>query len=215
MQTSPREIAIVDFGDNDTQRLGAALRALGHGVQVVSRPAEVAEAPIAILSHPGSQAQVRGLLSDSGMAEALEARAHADLPTLALGSALFALCEGYNTGYESGPGLGLLPGIVRPLPSQTVRGAPLLSPHLGYNEVRPLKAVPLMAEAELFYFAHDHVIDVGQDWSDVLGETSHALLFPSLIARGQLIGALFQPEMSGLTGRRFLSSFAQLRRGAS
>ena len=216
MQSTRRgiEVAVVDLEDGDHQRIMGALTFLGQSPYLVSTAGELAEAPLAILSHPGPLPHVLNQLKKQRLAAAMEARLEAQLPTLALGTAFHALCEGWSIGNEGGPCLGLLPGIVRPLPSQDPLGRPLRSPHIGYNTVTPTNADGLLSEEGLFYFAHSSVVDVGQSWDEVQAETQHALIFPSVIARDALFGVQFRPELSGEVGRKMLSSFCNYRPNA-
>lgn len=203
-----RQVAIVNLGSTNLLRLSHAIRALGHEPVIAEGGAEVAEAPIAIVGGAGDLGQALARIEASGLGEALRARVDAGLPTLAIHLGALACCEGFTDRGGSGPGLGLLPGVVRRLPEQGVRGEILDSPHVGWSQIRLLRSSPLLPAGGAFYFAHEQVIDPGSRWDeDVLAQAEHTLIFPAALAAGSLTGLMFHPEMSGAAGLGLLARF--------
>jgi len=205
-----RQVAIVDLGNTNLTRYKYALAALGHRPEVATSGASIAEAPVAIVPGSGNLHQTIQHLQRSGLAEGLRARVEAGLPTLAINIGTQVFCEGYVDIDGSGAGLGFLPGIVRRLPDQGVKGDPLINPHIGWNAVKVLSPVGPVTKDDIFYFAHQRVIDVGTRWDEcVKAQTQHTLIFPAVISQGSLVGLQFQPELSGTAGLRLLSDFCR------
>lgn len=206
-----RQVALVDLGRSNLNRLSFALRALGHTPTVVDRAAAVAEAPLLILGGASDPVGAVASLRRRDLAAGLDARVRAGLPTLAINVGYHALCQRV-TGADGRvvDGLGLLPGTVRPLPAQGIRGDALKRPHLGWSTIRQDHPNEWMDGPLTAWFAHDQVVDLGRGWdTHVVGVGEHTLLFPALVARGNLVGAQFHPESSGPAGLAFLSRFTR------
>ncbi|MGH9902866.1 MAG: imidazole glycerol phosphate synthase subunit HisH, partial [Pyrinomonadaceae bacterium] len=91
-------------------------------------------------------------------------------------------------------------------------------PHVGWNQVRPLRLHPLLDGIEdgtFFYFVHSFYCEA-EGKEDVLGETEYGVSYASIVARGRICGVQFHPEKSQHAGLRLLRNFSSgdLSRGA-
>ena len=203
-----RQVAIVDLGTTNLTRFKHALTCLGYRPEVITSDSAIAEAPIAVVPASGALAPLMQHIRRSGISEGLTARVEAGLPTLAVDAGAHLFAEGFVEDKASGPGLGVLPGIVRSLPDQGVRGETLVNPHIGWNQAELVKASPLLKSSAIYYYAHRRVVDVGSQWEAcVLAQSEHTLVFPALLSQGSLVATQFQPEMSGAEGLSFLARF--------
>jgi imidazole glycerol-phosphate synthase subunit HisH len=101
-----------------------------------------------------------------------------------------------------GQGLGVLAGRVRRLQ------APRL-PHMGWNDVEPVRPDPLLPDGEplVAYFAHGYAAESAET-AQVLAWTRYGdELFPAVVRHGAIWGVQFHPEKSGAAGLRLLRRF--------
>jgi imidazole glycerol-phosphate synthase subunit HisH len=122
------------------------------------------------------------------------------------------ICVGMQVLAESGEefgvhrGLGWIPGRVR-----RFRDHSLPIPHVGWNEVRASGAAALLGEYPTldFYFVHSFVFEAADD-ADVVGTTSYAETFPSIVRRDNIVGVQFHPEKSQKAGMLLVGNFLRL-----
>lgn len=197
-------VALIDYGAGNLHSVANALRAAGAtDLSVTADPDAIAVADRVILPGVGAFAScMAGLRAIDGMVEAMEQR------VLAQAAPFLGICVGMQlmaeTGEEFGehPGLGWLPGRVRRLrPANGER-----VPHMGWNDVAPTAAHPLLAPGEA-YFLHSYAYD----GAHVLATTDHAGPVTAAIGRDNLAGVQFHPEKSQRYGLDLLSRFLSWR----
>lgn len=126
------------------------------------------------------------------------------------GTPLLGICLGMQLLFESSeesptePGLGLLPGVVRPLVTDRKL------PQIGWNSVRWTEGARLAPEGgderdAIYYFVHSFVVEPAEP-ELVLGECEYGETFCAVAGRENVIGVQFHPEKSsdaglGLLGR--------------
>ncbi|MGH9331661.1 MAG: imidazole glycerol phosphate synthase subunit HisH, partial [Vicinamibacterales bacterium] len=97
-------------------------------------------------------------------------------------------------------GLGLFPGRCTRLAAARV-------PHVGWNSLDPARASALLdgiPPGAQVYFTHSFAAPVTDT---CVASTLYGTPFASLSARGNVAGAQFHPEKSGVVGLRFLRNF--------
>ena len=106
------------------------------------------------------------------------------------------------------PGFGWIPGrVVRFHVDQSDRT--LHVPMMGWNYVqvvRPHQLVADLGDDPRFYFAHSYHMEC-DDPGDVLGLTTYGYAFPSIVQRGNVMGAQFHPEKSHRFGMKIFENF--------
>jgi glutamine amidotransferase len=201
---SRSEVCVINYGLGNLRSVENGLRAVGASVRVVRTPDEVTHAARLILPGVGSFNEGMRNLRDSGLAEAICSAAKQGTPLLGicLGMQLLASHgdEGGNT-----QGLGLIPGRVK----RFVATPALRIPHMGFNEVFPLKASPLfkaVTDGSDFYFVHSYhvVVDHAQDG---LAHANYGEPFMAAIHRDNVFGTQFHPEKSQSQGLQLLENF--------
>src|SRR5690242_6381509 len=110
-------VAIADYGAGNLRSLCAALVRAGARPEVTTDPADVLEAPLAVVAGVGHVASAAAGLERTRVAEALRERAAATRPVLGICVGMQLLFEDSD---EGGAGLCLLPGPVRRLEAARV-----------------------------------------------------------------------------------------------
>ncbi len=85
-------------------------------------------------------------------------------------------------------------------------------PHVGWNQVAPVKQHPLFAgldEQPYFYFTHSYYVSPEKP-NDQLALTNYGNLFVSAVAKDRIMGVQFHPEKSGTAGLRLLANFGNI-----
>ncbi|WP_419827710.1 imidazole glycerol phosphate synthase subunit HisH [Sphingomonas sp.] len=200
-------LALIDFGAGNLRSVANALAAAGaDDVRVTADPADVRGADRIVLPGVGAFGACRDALAAiPGMIDALDARVRRDaVPFLGICVGMQLLAD---TGEELGrhDGLGWIPGTVRRLPDR----ANARVPHMGWNDVKPDRAHPLLPPGEA-YFLHSYAFDPA-DPADRLAATDHAGPVTAAIGRDTIVGVQFHPEKSQAYGLAFLSRFLAWR----
>lgn len=85
-------------------------------------------------------------------------------------------------------------------------------PHMGWNDVSPLKRHPLfngLEEDSIFYFLHSYYFNC-KNKEDVIAETDYGISFASAVSSNNIYGIQFHPEKSHQYGEKLLHNFAKL-----
>ena len=197
-------IALIDYGAGNLYSVHNALKAAGAtGIAVTADPEAVLKADRIVLPGVGAfGACASGLRAIPGMVDALEAR------VLREAAPFLGVCVGMQLMAERGEelgthaGLGWIPGTVRQLPP-----APgIRVPHMGWNDVIPAAAHPLIEAGEA-YFLHSFAFE----GENVLATTEHGGQVTAAIGRDNMAGVQFHPEKSQRYGIALLERFLAWR----
>jgi glutamine amidotransferase len=211
------QVAIVDYGAGNLRSAAKAFeraaREIGRSVAVVvtAEAAAIAAATHIVLPGDGAFADCRrGLAALPGMDEARERAVRGE------GRPFLGICVGMQLlatrGTEHGvtPGLGWIAGeCVRLSPGD----ARLKIPHMGWNELVPRAAHPLLAGIEPgahAYFIHSFHL-VARDPGDVVAVAAYGGDVTAMVARDNVAGMQFHPEKSQQAGLRLLANFLRWR----
>lgn len=194
-------VVVVRLGVGNTASVMFALSRLGSHAVLSDDADTIAQAERLILPGVGAAAHAMRQIDQLMLRPAL-----ATFPRPMLG-----ICLGQQLLYEASEegeasGLGLLGGVVTKLPSSPKTQAP----HMGWSKLRLVRANPLTQGIEpdaYAYFAHSYVCPLG---ADTLATAEHGVVFPAMVARGNLFGCQFHPERSGVIGERVLANFLSL-----
>jgi imidazole glycerol-phosphate synthase subunit HisH len=199
-------LALIDYGAGNLRSVENALKAAGAAeVLVTADPEVVRGADRIVLPGVGAFAACMGALSGiSGMVEAMGE------VVLDKGQPFLGICVGMqllaDTGEEYGShaGLGWIGGTVRALkPSDPA----LKVPHMGWNDVTPVGAHPLIVPGEA-YFLHSFAIE-DIDPLLLLANTDHGGTVTAAVGRGNIVGVQFHPEKSQSYGLALLNRFLE------
>jgi len=198
-------LALIDYGAGNLHSVANALKAAGAANVAITDSAElVARADRIVLPGVGAfGACASALRAVPGMVEAMEQRVRRD------GVPFLGVCVGMqlmaDTGEEAGihAGLGWIRGTVRHL---TPADPAAKVPHMGWNDVVPAAAHPLIQPGEA-YFLHSYAFE----GEDVLAATDHAGPVTAAIGRDTMLGVQFHPEKSQRYGLELLARFLKWR----
>jgi glutamine amidotransferase len=202
-------IALIDYGAGNLHSVHNALIAAGaERVAVTSEPKIVRGARRIVLPGVGSfKACADGLRAIPGLEAALEERVLDD------GVPFLGVCVGMQllatVGLEYGrtPGLGWIPGEVRPIE----RTDPAIKvPHMGWNDVSPTphrNGATLIERGEA-YFLHSFHFQP-HDGRHVAAMTDHGGGLVAAVARDNIVGVQFHPEKSQAYGLALLARFLE------
>lgn len=197
------KVVLADYGAGNLRSVCSALGRAGAEPAITSDPAELLEAPLAVIAGVGHvESAARGL---GPLADALRERAAAGRPILGIcvGLQLF-----FGESEEGGCGLGLLSGPVRRLRARTV-------PHMGWNALETTRASELLdgLDGEDVYFAHSYAAEPDDDGVAV-ARVDHGGSIVAAVEAGPLAGVQFHPERSGAAGARLLENALRWSRSA-
>ncbi len=202
-------ITIVDYGLGNLGSILNMLRKLGVPSELSGDPARIATATKLIL--PGVGAFDNGMenLARLGLVEPLNRRVRDE------GVPILGICLGaqlMTRRSEEGrlPGLGWIEAdTIRFFSRQPVAGMKV--PHMGWNDLRVLKASPLFAPdtEQRFYFVHSYHF-LCDDATDLLAAATYGYEFIAAFSRGNIHGVQFHPEKSHRFGMELLRRFAAL-----
>lgn len=204
-------VGIIDYGVGNLFSLQSSLRYIGEEAVVTKDIDTLDKCDRIILPGVGAFADAAEKLKQSGMAEVV-------LEQAAKGKPLLGICLGmqllFEKSYEYGScdGLGLIPGVVRPIAPMIGEG--LKVPHIGWNGLhfpKDKEKCPLfqeLREEDCVYFVHSFAAVDCDEF--VTATVEYGAELTAAVARGNVYGTQFHPEKSGETGLKILKAFCAL-----
>ena len=211
------KVAIVDYGSGNLRSVAkafertAAEEGIAARVEVTDEAEKVARADRVVLPGVGAFADCRrGLAAVPG----LEAALHEAV--IARGRPFLGICVGMQLmadcgrEFETVAGLGWIGGeVVAIEPGDSA----LKIPHMGWNEIEPRAAHPLLAGLEAgahVYFVHSYHFRL-TDPADLVAVTAYGGPLTAIVGRANLAGTQFHPEKSQEAGLRLIGNFLRWR----
>jgi glutamine amidotransferase len=203
-------IAIIDYGMGNLRSVAKALERVGAQTAILNTPDRLDEADKLVLPGVGAFQDAMTHLQERGFVEPLRAWAAGGKPFLGICLGLQLL---FDVSFEDGQhaGLGILPGKVVRF-DMSGRPERLKVPHMGWNQVRFVKASRLTAGLEqgsYFYFVHSYYVEPA-DPDAVLGVCDYGAPFTAMVEKGNIFATQCHPEKSQNVGRKLLENFARL-----
>jgi glutamine amidotransferase len=196
---------IVDYGSGNLRSVQKAFEHVGVPAAVGSDAGAIRDAAALVLPGVGAFGAAMAQLESKGLVEPLVERIEAGVPFL-------GVCLGLQLLFEASeedpgvPGLGLIAGDVRALPSK------VKVPHIGWNQAELCNCSDLfdgIPDSSAFYFVHSYAV-VPRSPGAVLCVTDYGgVTFVSGIEAGNLAAVQFHPEKSSTLGLRFYRNFAR------
>ncbi len=197
MSATAVDVAIVDSGGANIASLEFALARLG-AQGIVTRDAGVIRAAKRVLlPGVGSAADAMSRLAGAGLIPVLRG----------LEQPVLGICLGMQLLFEqSAEGdcecLGILPGRI-----ERLAVAPLPVPHMGWNQLQPQRADPLLTDIPAgahFYFVHSFAAAAA---AHTLATADYGGPLSAVVRRGNFRGVQFHPERSARHGAQLLRNF--------
>jgi imidazole glycerol-phosphate synthase subunit HisH len=210
-------VAIVDSGSGNLRSAAKAVEraatedGISAQVEVTNEPEVVTSADRVVLPGVGAFADCRrGLATLPGLEAALhEAAITRARPFLGICVGMQLMAD-RGREFETVDGLGWIAGEVVAIEP---RDAALKIPHMGWNEIEPRAAHPLLAGLGAgvhAYFVHSYHFRLA-DQADLVAVTDYGGPLTAIIARGNIAGTQFHPEKSQEAGLRLIGNFLRWR----
>ncbi len=208
-----KKITIVDYGLGNVlsaqQSFKKAAKDKNIKVDVIisKLPSDIDTSTHVILPGQGAfKSCIDGLKNITGMIKSLERFALEDKKPflgICIGMQLLAT-ESYENGLHQG--LNWIPGQIKKLPNKNLK-----MPHMGWNEVVPLKKNKnnLFIKESDYYFVHSFYFDC-RNQDNIVAETNYGLNFASIVFKENIYGVQFHPEKSSKQGQILIESFIGL-----
>ena len=203
-------IHIVDYGLGNIGAFLTLYKRQDIPAVAVSTPDELAKADHILLPGVGSFDHAMQLLNASGMRETLDDLVKdKKVPVLGICVGMQILGDSSDEGQD--PGLGWIPGRIRDLASRGGQHQGLPLPHMGWNDIAPTRAIPLLKGISdpRYYFLHSFYFD-NADPADCAATAHYGSDFSCIVNRGNVWGVQFHPEKSHSFGMALLKNFAEL-----
>jgi imidazole glycerol-phosphate synthase subunit HisH len=210
-------VAIVDYGSGNLRSAAKAFERAAREneipaeVKVTSAPEAIARADSIVLPGVGAFADCRrGLAAIPGLEAALhEAAINSARPFLGICVGMQLMADA-GREFETVEGLGWIAGDVAAIePADPA----LKIPHMGWNEIDPRSAHPLLAGIGAgvhAYFVHSYHFRLA-DPADLVASTDYGGPLAAVIGRDNLAGTQFHPEKSQEAGLRLIGNFLRWR----
>jgi glutamine amidotransferase len=210
-------VAVIDYGSGNLRSAAKAFEraareaGIAGEIAVTRDPDQVRAAERVVLPGVGAFADCRrGLAAVPGLEAALAEA------VIARGRPFLGICVGMQLmasrgrEFETVDGLGWIAGEVVPLAPDDPA---LKIPHMGWNELRILRAHPLFAGLPPHahaYFVHSFGFAAAHA-EDVLATVDYGGPVTAAIGRGNLAGVQFHPEKSQAAGLALIENFLRWR----
>ncbi len=198
-------IVIIDYGVGNLRSVQKAFEQLGHEAIVSEDPKALLMADGVVLPGVGAFGDAMQALKQRQLAEPIINFANTDKPLLGICLGMQLL---FSTSEEYGEhaGLNLLPGRVLKF------SLDYKVPHVGWNQLLIERSHPLVehvSDKAHAYFVHSYYVAPAAP-SLIVAKTEYGISFPSMVAKGNVMGVQFHPEKSSQTGLKMLDNFAHM-----
>ena len=195
-------IALIDYKAGNIASVKKALDALGADSEITDDPKAVARADKIILPGVGHFAATQ-TIDKSGVRAVVE-------QAIAAGTPFFGICVGMQWMLQSSEeapevrGLGALNCSCERFPTS------VKVPHVGWNQIRPVRASRLLRGVEpgaFVYYSHSYRAPLAPE---TVAVTEYGGEFSAVVERDNTFGVQFHPEKSAKAGMQILKNFVEL-----
>jgi glutamine amidotransferase len=199
-------ITIIDYNAGNIRSVLRACAEVGAKAQITSDPEKVARAEKIIFPGVGAAPSAMAYLEKTGLDKALTKVFRMGIPILGICLGTQIVLDSSEEGDQKC--LGLIPG-------KTVRfrlkDKRLKIPHMGWNEVKVIKAHPLLdgiKAGDEFYFVHSYYPQP-KDKENIYAVADYGGDFCCALGNKNLFAVQFHPEKSGRLGLEILEKFVR------
>lgn len=195
------DVVVIENGGGNVASVRYALERLGVNAELTHDAGRVRRATHVILPGVGAARDAMQRLQAAALDRVI--------PTLV--QPVLGICLGMQLLFDaSAEGdvacLGVVPGRAERFPDAA--GLPV--PHMGWNQLDPVRESPLLANiapGDYAYFVHSYALPVGPH---TVATATYGAPFTAIVSRGNFHGAQFHPERSARTGTQLLANFLAL-----
>jgi glutamine amidotransferase len=199
--------AIIDYGVGNLFSLESSFAAIGESAFVTDDAGRILSAERVILPGVGAFSDAAEKLRKTGLDKTV-------LEASSRGTPIMGICLGmqllFDESLEYGRhrGLGLIPGVVRPIADVIPEG--LKIPHIGWNALEITKETPIfkyIKEGDHVYFVHSFYASDCDSF--VTANCEYGARLTASVQRDNVFGCQFHPEKSGEVGLSILKAFCE------
>lgn len=214
---SKTEVAVIDYGLGNLLSVRRGLEHCGATVTVTADPDIIRSAARVVLPGVGAFAVGMAELCQQGLDAVVREVADQGTPLLGICLGMQMLLD-KSEEFGATTGLGLIPGLVVPVPTMTSDGEPQKIPYIGWNglllpEGRENWANTLFQEVKPYdevYFVHSFMAKPINSAHRIADCQSGGMTVSAAIGRDNVYGCQFHPEKSGEVGLNVLRRFLTL-----
>jgi len=198
-----KKLVIIDYGVGNFRNVQKAFESIGANAEITESVEVVARAEAVVLPGVGAFGDAIGNLRQRGLDRPV-------LDAVKAGKPLIGICVGlqllFDESEEMGHhrGLGILPGKIIRFPESD-----LPVPHMGWNQINPVRDHPLLKDidaGDFAYFAHSYYARPDNP-ADLVANTDYGLDYASIVGRDNVCAIQFHPEKSQHVGLQILNNF--------
>jgi glutamine amidotransferase len=203
-------IGVLDYGSGNVKAFINIYKKMGIPTIIIKSANELRSASKLILPGVGSFDYAMHKLRESGMRQVLdEIVLRCRVPIIGVCVGMQMLAHSSEEGNQTG--LGWIDAEVKKFDT-TSHKLPMNVPHIGWNDVKPLKANHLLEGLERgarFYFLHSYYMVCHRN-EEIVAITEYGTEFACVVNQGNIYGVQFHPEKSHQWGIQLLKNFASL-----
>lgn len=206
-------IAIIDYGMGNLRSVQKAFERIGHSAVVTRDKKIINDADKIVLPGVGAFPDCMKNLADLGLIDPI-------IKSVEAGKPFFGICLGlqvlFTESEEFGThkGLDIIKGRVIRFPAGlSSNGTKLKIPHMGWNEIRMKKKIPVLdgiPGGSYLYFVHSYYV-VPEDKEVTATTTDYGVEFVSSIWKDNIFACQFHPEKSQQAGLKILENFGGIK----
>ena len=207
-------VVVVDYGVGNLLSVQRALEHCGAQVILSANPDQILSAYRVILPGVGAFSNAMQVLESLGLVDVIRKLSDRKIP-------LLGICLGMQLLFEESDefgitsGLGLIPGRVIAVPSETTSGDFLKIPHIGWNSLLLSNDLTGWHASLLSYIQHLDSMYFLHSYMAVPSNAEHRIFdclygghfLSAVVGFDHIIGCQFHPEKSGEVGLTFLRNF--------
>lgn len=203
-------ITLIDYGVGNINAFVNVYKRVDVPVKIAKIKEDLIGAEKLILPGVGHFDHAMTQLNNSGMRDTLDKMVLLDkIPVIGICVGMQMMANNSDEGTMEG--LKWIDASVRKFDESKINQVTRL-PHMGWNDVRPVKDIPLFKGLEkdaIFYFLHTYYFECANP-EDVMAVTEYGGEFASAAHHENKYGIQFHPEKSHSYGETLLHNFAKL-----
>jgi glutamine amidotransferase len=203
-------ITIINYGVGNIKAFVNIYKRLGIDVKIAQNATDLEGATKLILPGVGHFDYAMERFANSGMFETTnELVLVKKVPVVGICVGMQMLAKSSDEGHL--PGLGWIDATVKKFDPTLLKQSTRL-PHMGWNDVLPIKTNPLLRNLESqarFYFLHSYYFHCNQ-LEDSIAVADYGINFTCAVNHNQIYGVQFHPEKSHHFGIQLLKNFSEI-----
>lgn len=210
-------VLIIDYGIGNLLSVRRGFEYCGATVEISSDPKSILNSSHVVLPGVGAFGNAMNVLHERGLFEIVKEVEKKGIPLLAICLGMQMLLD-ESEEFGLTKGLGMIPGKVIPIPSETTLGQQQKIPHIGWSELLPEDDISTWKNSILehvkakdsVYFVHSFMSVPSNDYNRLANCEYGGQKIAAVIRKDNVFGCQFHPEKSGDVGLKILSQFIKL-----